>query len=113
VSPRDWKFRLEDMVESIDLIEEYVKNMDRNSWSQDRKTIDAVIRNLEVIGEAAKHLPAELQERYPDIPWFHIQGMRNLLIHEYFGVDTDILWQTIEKDLPSLKSRILEIIADG
>lgn len=101
------------MVESIDLIEEYVKNMDRNSWSQDRKTIDAVIRNLEVIGEAAKHLPAELQERYPDIPWFHIQGMRNLLIHEYFGVDTDILWQTIEKDLPSLKSRILEIIADG
>lgn len=111
--PRDWKFRLEDMVESIDLIEEYVKNMDRNSWSQDRKTIDAVIRNLEVIGEAAKHLPAELQERYPDIPWFHIQGMRNLLIHEYFGVDTDILWQTIEKDLPSLKSRILEIIADG
>lgn len=113
MSPRDWKFRLEDMVESIDLIEEYVKNMDRNSWSQDRKTIDAVIRNLEVIGEAAKHLPAELQERYPDIPWFHIQGMRNLLIHEYFGVDTDILWQTIEKDLPSLKSRILEIIADG
>jgi len=113
VSPRDWKFRLEDMVESIDLIEEYVKNMDRNSWSQDRKTIDAVIRNLEVIGEAVKHLPAELQERYPDIPWFHIQGMRNLLIHEYFGVDTDILWQTIEKDLPSLKSRILEIIADG
>jgi uncharacterized protein with HEPN domain len=113
VFPRDWKFRLEDMVESIDLIEEYVKNMDRNSWSQDRKTIDAVIRNLEVIGEAAKHLPAELQERYPDIPWFHIQGMRNLLIHEYFGVDTDILWQTIEKDLPSLKSRILEIIADG
>lgn len=113
MSPGDWKFRLEDMVESIDLIEEYVKNMDRNSWSQDRKTIDAVIRNLEVIGEAAKHLPAELQERYPDIPWFHIQGMRNLLIHEYFGVDTDILWQTIEKDLPSLKSRILEIIADG
>ena len=101
MSPRDWKFRLEDMVESIDLIEEYVKNMDRNSWSQDRKTIDAVIRNLEVIGEAAKHLPAELQERYPDIPWFHIQGMRNLLIHEYFGVDT------ISSGRPSKKTFLL------
>jgi uncharacterized protein with HEPN domain len=113
VSPRDWNVRLEDMVEAIDLIEGYVKNMDQHSWSQDRKTVDAVVRNLEIIGEAAKHLPAQLQERHPDIPWLYIQGMRNLLIHEYFGVDTDILWQTIQTDLPALRTQILKVIADG
>ena len=99
------------MVEAINLIEGYVDNLDQHSWSQDRKTVDAVIRNLEIIGEAAKHLPPQLQEKYPTIPWLHIQAMRNLLIHAYFGVDTDILWQTIQEDLPALKVQLLEIVA--
>ena len=96
MSPRDWKFRLEDMAEAIDIIQEYVKNMDRDSWSQDRKTVDAVVRNLEIIGEAAKHLPSQLQERYPDIPWLQIQGTRNLLIHEYFGKRTSRATQLVD-----------------
>jgi len=112
VSPRNWKFRLEDMIEAIVLIEEYVKEMDHSSWSRDRKTIDAVIRNLEIIGEAATHLPDSIQEKYHEVPWFQIKGMRNLLIHEYFGVDVDVLWQTIKEDLPRLKLQIQTLIAE-
>ena len=112
MSPRNWKFRLEDMMEAIVRIEEYVKEMDNSSWPRARKTIDAVIRNLEIIGKAANHLPDPVQEKYQEIPWLQIKGMRNLLIHEYFGVDVDVLWQTIKEDLPRLKSQIQTLISE-
>ncbi|MCG2743983.1 MAG: DUF86 domain-containing protein [Desulfobacteraceae bacterium] len=85
---------------------EYTKDLDFSSWSQDRKTIDAVIRNLEIIGEAASHIPESIQSKYPEIPWIQMKGMRNILIHEYFGVDIDVLWQTVIDDLPRLKKQI-------
>ncbi len=90
MSPRDWKFRIEDIIEAIDHIDEYVKGLEYSLWVNDRKTIDAVIRNFEIIGEAANHIPDQIQEKYKDIPWLLMKGMRNLLIHEYFGVDLDI-----------------------
>lgn len=71
-----------------------------------QKTIDAVIRNLEIIGEAAANVPQEIQDLYVDIPWYQMKGMRNILIHEYFGVDNDVLWNTIKKDLPILKEKL-------
>jgi uncharacterized protein with HEPN domain len=74
---------LEDINEALERIGEYVENMDYVSWAKDRKTIDAVIRNLEIIGEAAIHIPDSIQEKYMEIPWVQIKGMRNILIHEY------------------------------
>jgi uncharacterized protein with HEPN domain len=112
VSPRDWKFRLEDINEALDRIGEYLKDMEYSSWAKDRKTIDAVIRNLEIIGEAANHIPESIQEKYIEVPWFQMKGMRNLLIHEYFGVDVDVLWQTVNEDLPRLKIQIQTLISE-
>jgi uncharacterized protein with HEPN domain len=100
VSPRDWRFRIEDILDSINLIEQYTKGMDKPAWKKDRKTIDAVIRNIEIIGEAASHIPDQVQQQHPDTPWFLMKGMRNILIHEYFGVDIDVLWKTVHEDLP-------------
>ena len=85
MSHRSWKFRFEDIIEALDRIFRYVKDLDYDGWIKDQKTIDAVIRNLEIIGEAAANVPHEIQDLYADIPWYQMKGMRNILIHEYFG----------------------------
>lgn len=110
MSHRNWKFRIEDIISSLDLISEYTSGIDYATWSSDRKTIDAVIRNIEIIGEAAGHVPDDIQERHPDVPWTQMKAMRNILVHEYFGVDTDILWQTVQEDLPLLRDKIQQLI---
>lgn len=112
MSPRNWKFRLEDISEALDLIEEYIQGLEYSSWAKDRKTIDAVIRNLEIIGEAANHIPDSIQEKYPEMPWFQMKGMRNVLAHEYFGVDIDVLWRTVNEDLPQLKIQVHRLISE-
>ncbi|WP_320040589.1 DUF86 domain-containing protein [uncultured Desulfobacter sp.] len=109
MSHRTWKFRFEDIIEALDRIFRYVKKLDYDGWIKDQRTIDAVIRNLEIIGEAAANVPQEIQELYADIPWYQMKGMRNILIHEYFGVDNDVLWSTIKKDLPALKEKFQAI----
>ncbi|MDX9964057.1 DUF86 domain-containing protein [Desulfobacter postgatei] len=106
MSSRSWKFRIEDIIEALDRIFHYVKDLNYDGWMKDQKTIDAVIRNLEIIGEAAANVPREIQDLYVDIPWYQMKGMRNILIHEYFGVDNDVLWNTIQKDLPVLKEKL-------
>ena len=106
MSYRSWKFRIEDIIEALDRIFHYVKDLNYDGWIKDQKTIDAVIRNLEIIGEAAANVPQEIQSLYVDIPWYQMKGMRNILIHEYFGVDNDVLWNTIKKDLPVLKEKL-------
>ncbi len=110
MSPRTWRFRLEDIDCSLDMISQYVEGLEYESWEKDRKTIDAVIRNIEIIGEAASHLPDEFKELHIDIPWYQMKGMRNMLIHEYFGVDIDVLWKTIQEDLPVLKIKIQKLL---
>ena len=100
---RDWRFRIEDIIEAIDKIEQYTNGIDFESWLKDEKTIDAVIRNIEVIGEASTHLPKEVQENFKDVPWGMMRGIRNILVHEYFGVDLEIVWKTMKQDLPILK----------
>ncbi|HAR34964.1 MAG TPA: DUF86 domain-containing protein [Desulfobacter sp.] len=109
MSHRSWKFRFEDILEALDRIFRYVKDLNYDGWMKDQKTIDAVIRNLEIIGEAAANVPQEIQDLYVDIPWYQMKGMRNILIHEYFGVDNDVLWNTIKKDLPVLKEKFQSI----
>ena len=109
MSPRDWKFRLDDIVEALDRIFDYVQGMDYDSWSKDRKTIDAVVRNLEIIGEAAANVPENIQEQFAEVPWYQMKGMRNILIHEYFGLDDEVIWKTIQDDLPFLKDTIRKL----
>lgn len=110
--PRDWHLRVEDMVDAVDAISSFVKDMSFELFCQDRKTVDAVVRNLQVIGEAARALPEQVRQQYPDIPWNNIVGMRSVLVHEYFGVDFDILWTTIQNDLPPLRTRLQSILDD-
>lgn len=112
MSPRNWKFRLEDINDALEMISQYVEGMDYVSWEKDRKTIDAVIRNIEIIGEAASKVPENIQEQYSEVPWYQMKGMRNILIHEYFGVDINVLWKTIHGDLPSLKTKIDRILSE-
>lgn len=103
---REWKFRFEDILAAAKRALAYTQGMDAKTFAQDQRTVDAVIRNLEIIGEAARHIPPEVQAKFPNLPWEEMRAMRNLLIHEYFGVDLWIIWQTTQEDLPSLVQQI-------
>jgi uncharacterized protein with HEPN domain len=103
MSAREFGFRIEDILEAIERIEEYTAGLDFPGLKKHRIVIDAVVRNLEVIGEAANHVPDKVQDRYPEIPWSKMKGIRNILIHEYFEVDLEVVWNTVRKDLPGLK----------
>ena len=103
---------LNDIRESIDDIAEFVAGMNFEEFANDKKTVKAVIRSLEVIGEAVNKLPQDIRGRYSESPWEEMVGMRNRLIHEYFGVDLHIVWQTIEEDLPSLKTNVRKMYSD-
>jgi len=93
--PRDARLYLEDIVEACSRIQAYVAGMDCEHFRADGKTMDAVIRNLEVIGEAAKAVPADIAAMAPDVEWRKIAALRNVLIHEYFGINTTILWDIV------------------
>jgi uncharacterized protein with HEPN domain len=110
VPPRDWHLRIEDMIDAVDAISGFVKDTNFDAFCQDRKTVDAVVRNLEVIGEAARFIPEQVRQRFPDVPWENIIGMRSVLIHEYFGVDFEILWATVQNDLPTFGTRLKSIL---
>ena len=102
MSKRPVKLLVNDICEAIQRIENYIKGMSFEDFSQDQKSIDAVARNLEIMGEAANRLPDEYKEKYSDIEWYKIVGLRHRIVHEYFGVDLQIIWQILQKDLPEL-----------
>ena len=104
--PRDPSLRLQDIAEALDRIFDYTASHSLESFAADRKTIDAVVRNLEVIGEAARHMDAETAARLSDVPWQDMRDLRNLLIHEYFGVSVAIIWETISRDLRPVREAI-------
>jgi len=110
MSTRDWKLRIEDILEAIGRIEHYTEGFHFDQWQKDQKTIDAVIRNFEILGEAAAHVPSDVQNHFPSVPWGKMKGIRNLLIHEYFGVDAEVLWKTIQEDLPGLKKSLVKLL---
>ena len=100
--PRDYKLYLEDIIESIEKIQEYIAAMRFDQFSADRKTQDAVVRNLEVIGEAARNLPDEIKNNIADIEWKKITSLRNLLAHEYFGINQKIIWDIVQNKTQKL-----------
>ncbi len=109
---RSWKMRIGDILECISRIQRYTKGLGFDDFELDDKTIDSVLRNLEIIGEASRHVPREIQARYSDLPWVEMNTMRNIVIHEYHGVNLKIIWTTIKNDLPPLIPRLKEILKD-
>ncbi|MBN2148388.1 MAG: DUF86 domain-containing protein [Anaerolineales bacterium] len=101
-----------DIQDALQRILEYTAGMNWETYLRDYKTQDAVVRNLEVIGEATKSLSDSLRSQYPDIPWRDMAGTRDRLMYHYFGVNQEIVWQIIEQDLPGLKSQIEQVIHD-
>jgi len=110
--PRRVQERLFDIVEAGEAIASYVDGFDIERFRHDRRTVDAVLRNIAVIGEAARSVPEEIRGRRPLIPWVDIADMRNVVVHEYFGVDLDILWRTATVDVPELLVALHGLITD-
>lgn len=106
-SSRDWSFRIKDILQAIERIEEYTKGMTASEFKKKQIVIDAVIRNFEVIGEASNSVPRIVQHAHPQIPWKQMIALRNFLIHEYSGVDVNTVWQTAHLHLPILKKQLL------
>lgn len=106
---RDPDLLVQDMLDSLRKIEFYTAGMDHSAFLGDAKTIDAVVRNLEVLGEAARQVPDDFASRHPDVPWRKVAGLRNRIVHDYFGLDLEIIWQIVRHDLPPLKARLEDL----
>ena len=100
MSSREWIFRVQDILEAIEKVGRYIENMTLSQFKENELVMDAVIRNFEIIGEASKNIPLPIRRSYPEVPWNEMSGMRNVLIHEYFGVDSTLVWEIIKNDLP-------------
>ncbi len=109
---RDLTDYLLDIQAAMEEVEDFTSGMGFQEFSNDRKTVNATIRSLEVMGEAAKKIPEEVRQRYPRIPWREIAAMRDKLIHEYHGVDLEIVWETVKRDIPPLRESFQEVIQD-
>ena len=103
---RDHSVFLRDIVDAIGKIDRYTSGMTFEEFVQNEMAVDAVIRNFEIIGEAASHVPAAIRMKYAGVPWDKMKAMRNIMIHEYFGVDLETLWKTAKESLPSLRKEI-------
>lgn len=108
---RDLLF-LKDIINAMNKIFNYTKNMTKEDFKKDERTVDAVLRNIEIIGEAANKLSKEIYEENENVYWGRMIGLRNIVIHEYFGVDLNIIWQVITVNLPETKPKIEEILKE-
>jgi uncharacterized protein with HEPN domain len=108
---RDALLYLEDMQEACEKVLRYTKGATYTSFTSDEKTFDAVVRNLEIIGEAAKHVPPEVRERYPTVAWTRIAGLRDMIAHAYFGLDDEILWDIVQNRIPELLQQVTTILS--
>lgn len=109
---KDYKILAKYILESIELIEKYIKNLSEDDFAKSIQIQDSVIRRLEIIGEAIGKFPEEIKKLNPDVQWNEISGMRNFLIHEYFGVSIHLVWNTVKKDIPKLKKQVIKLIQD-
>lgn len=110
--PRDYRVFMDDILEATGKVLEYTKGLSNTQFFADRKTIEAVVWNLQVIGEAVKNVPAEIRTQYPDLPWRDMAGLRDIIVHQYFGIKLDVIWKIIQNDLPGLEDRIRKILLE-
>ena len=110
--PRDYRVYVDDIIGAIEKIQRFTVGLDRETFSQDEKTFDAVIRNLEVIGEAIKKIPEDVRTCYPLVEWKKIACVRDILVHEYFGIDVEIVWDILQNKLAPLEIQMRQILAD-
>jgi len=113
MSPRLWEHRVADILDAIRKIQSYVKGMSFEDFQSDPKTVDAVIRNFIVIGEAARSVPKEITDECPHVPWRLMGDMRNFAIHEYWGVELETIWETLKKDLSPLIPPLNIVLKEG
>lgn len=109
---REQKIYLIDILDSALKIENYVAELSYEEFELDEKTIDAVIRNFEIIGEASRNIFKKLRDKYPEVPWGNMISMRNILSHEYYRVGLNVVWDTIKEDIPKIKYYIENILND-
>jgi uncharacterized protein with HEPN domain len=109
----DFRVYVQDILEAIQRIDEYLKGVTFEEFSKDKKTLDAVVGNFAVIGEAAKKVPVSVKRKHPEIAWKRMSGMRDKVIHEYFGVDPRILWDTSRIDLPASRQLLKELLNEN
>jgi len=109
---REYKLFIRDIKECIGHINEFVGNMDFNDFVSDDKTSSAVVRKLEIIGEAAKNIPNEIRQKYKELPWSDMARMRDKIIHSYFAVDYEVVWKTVKERLPEIKPKIDAILEE-
>ncbi len=110
--PRDYKVYFKDILEAINKIERYTKDVKYEDFKNNDLIQDGVIRNLEIIGEAVKNVPQDIKRNYPEIEWRKIAGLRDILIHAYFGIDIEIIWDIVENKVPELKRIIEKILSN-
>lgn len=111
MSEREWFLFVKDMSQSLERIIEYTEGMNQKEFIRDQKTYDAVMRNLEIIGEAVKHIPNDIKKKYRQIEWVKLASLRNIVIHDYFGVDEDIIWDIVQNKVADLKDKLVQIKA--
>ena len=109
---RNYEIYLEDVLEAINRIQAYMEGITRTEFESDLMRFDAIIRNLEVIGEAVKQVPESLRKEYPSVEWRKIAGLRDILIHRYFDVNIEIVWEIVQSDTPVLKTKIEQMIKE-
>jgi uncharacterized protein with HEPN domain len=109
---RDYRLFLKDIISAMECIEKFVEDMSLDQFVSDLKTSSAVIRQFEILGEATKHIPDQLKNRYPEIPWKRMAGMRDRLIHAYFGISHRLVWDAIKIEIPSLKPKLQQMLAN-
>ena len=113
MSPRDWQVRIEDILDAISAIQQYTAGMTFEDFAADNKTVDAVLHNIVVIGEAARSVPQEVVERRPDVPWDKMKAIRNVVVHVYFGIRKKILWDTVQVNLPPLAPLLRRLLEES
>ena len=107
---RDWRFRVRDILAALRAIARYTDGMTFDEFAHDGRTMDAVVRNLMTMGESIRWIPEPILDAHPGVPWRTLRGMRNVVVHEYFGVDPAIVWETVRGDLPPLEADLEAVL---
>ena len=110
--PRDYKVQLEDILDAVQKIRSYTAGLSYEDFRESSMVVDAVVRNLEVIGEATKQIPDSIRARKPEVPWKRMAGLRDILIHNYFGIDFEVIWDIITNKLAPLAENVSELLAE-